>query len=875
MISPPRYSQKFLRWFCREDYLEEIEGNLTEVFEHEYKISPARARRNFRWNVIKHFRPSFIRRFKTPLGNIINDMLKHNLLITFRNFQKYKSTFLINLAGLSTGLATVFFVYLWVNDEWSKNKFNANDEKLYQVFQNSRESDGTITTGAGTAGVLADALVAEIPEVETAVQVMPPSWFNSRALVIYNGKRVKVWHQYASKDFFKVFTTDVIRGDVKTALSKKNDVLISEDLATRLFGTVDDAVGKMMEVRERMDGTLYEITGVYRLPSNVTEQYDLLMNYEDFQETHPWLKEWGNSDPRTFVVLKDQVDASVVNEKIHDFMKGKEKESRKTLWLQRYSDTYLYGRYEDGKVAGGRIEYVQLFVAIAIVILAIACINFMNLSTARATRRMKEIGVKKAIGARRGSLTMQFLTESMSLAMLSALLALGIVWILIPPFNQLTGKQIVLTFTPDFLLSAVTIIAITGIISGSYPALYLSKFKAGEVLKGRLRNSIGELFARKGLVVFQYAISFVLIVGVMIVYRQIDYVQSRNLGYDRQHIIHFDLEIEPTSDENYFAAGGGFQKNVETVMNEIRVLPGVIEVANHYHDVTGDHGGLGGVDWEPGDDDVKMSFNNLEVGYEFLPLLGVQMAEGRNYSREFSDEQSKIIFNETAIKRMGLKNPVGQTIRLWGRERQIIGVVKDFNYESLYEEVKPVLVQLVPQVPRIMAKLEGERMADGIAAIKAVYEKHNPGLAFEYKFLEDDYNALYQSEQRVSVLSRIFAGLAIMISCLGLYGLTAFTAERRMKEISVRKVFGASEISIMRLLSSEFTLLVVFAMLIGAPLIWIAGRQWLSGFAYRSDLSVWYFVIGAVSIFLITLITVSMNTIRAARVSPAQTLRSE
>jgi putative ABC transport system permease protein len=442
-------------------------------------------------------------------------------------------------------------------------------------------------------------------------------------------------------------------------------------------------------------------------------------------------------------------------------------------------------------------------------------------------------------------------------------------------FNTFTGKQVVITFSPGLVVIMLTVIVITGIISGSYPALYLSRFKAGEVLKGKIRNSIGELLARKGLVVFQYVISFMLIVGVIIIYQQVEFVQSKNLGYDRSHIIHFDLELEPTTDENYFAPGGPFEKHVETVMNEIRTIPGVVEVANHYHDVTGDHGGLGGVDWEPGDEDVKMGFNNLEVGYEFIPLLGVQMAEGRNYSRKFSDERSKIIFNETAIKRMGLKNPIGHTIRLWGQERQIIGVVKDFNYESLYEEVKPVLIQLVPQVPRIMVKLEGSRMSESIAAIRKLYEKHYPGLVFEYKFLEDDYNALYRSEQRVSVLSRIFAGLAIVISCLGLYGLTAFTAERRMKEISVRKVFGASEISIMRLLSSEFTLLVVVAMLIGVPLVWLAGQQWLSGFAYRSELSPWYFIIGALAIFLITLITVSMNTLRAARVSPAETLRSE
>jgi putative ABC transport system permease protein len=875
LTTPPKHSLKFLRWFCREDCIEEIEGNLVEVFERECERSPKHARRNFTLSVIKHFRPAFMRRFKTRIGNNVIDMLKHNVLITFRNFMKYKSTFMINVSGLTIGLATVFFVYLWVRDERSMNRFNANDDRLYRIFQTTKETDGTISTGGGTPGILADALAAEMPEVETAVSVVPPSWFNSPTVVIYNDKKFKVPQQYAGKNFFKVFTANVIRGDVNTALSKKYNVLLSEDFANRLFGNVDESLGKMIDLRWGMEDHLYEVTGVFRLPSNVTEHYDLLLNYEDFLDRKPWLKEWGNSDPETYIVLKNGTNPEAVSAKLSGFLMTKQHKEEKGLMMQRYSDTYLYNRYEGGRPVGGRIEYVRLFTVIAIVILVIACINFMNLSTARATRRLKEVGVKKAVGARRGALAGQFLVESISLATMSALLAVFIVWLLMPSFNSLTGKHLVLMFEPEFISYALLIVAITGFISGSYPALYLSKFRAGEVLKGKIRNSLGELIARKGLVMFQYAMSFMLIVGVIIIYKQIEFVQSMNLGYNREHVIHFDMEIEPSSDPNFFAPGGAFQQKVETMMNETKSIPGVVGVANFYHDVTGDHGGLGGVDWEPGDKDVNMSFNNLEVGYDFLSILGIEMAQGRNYSREYSGEESKIIFNETAIKKMGLKDPIGQTIKLWGQDRQIIGVVKDFHYESLYQELKPVLVQLVPQTPRIMVKLEGDKMNESISLLRQLYEKHFPGFPFEYKFLEDDYNALYASEQRVSTLAQVFAVLAVLISCLGLYGLTAFTAERRMKEISVRKVFGASEISIMRLLSSEFTTLVLAAMVVGTPLILFAGRSWLSGFAYKTEVSWWYFVAGAVTIFLITVITVSMNTVRASRVNPAETLRSE
>jgi predicted permease len=872
---PPRYSLRFLRWFCREDCLEEIEGNLTEIFEKEYDESPDLARRNFTRRVIGHFRPAFIRRFKIGLLSNFTTMFRHNVVITLRNFMKYRSSFFINIAGLSSGLATVFLVYLWVNDEWNMNRYNSKDERLFQVMQNIVNGDGAIRTGDGTAGILYEAIAGEVPEVEAAVAVVPPSWFNTASRLTYRDKKLKVPRQFVSNDFFRIFDVDVIRGNRETALENKYGLLISEQLAHQLFGNAEEAVGKVVDWLSGYTEHAYEITGVFRLADKVTEHYDVIANYELFLEEKPWLKEWGNSDPNTFILLKEGTDVTAAAVKVNELMKKNDPQHEKSLFLQRYSDRYLYGRYDNGRVAGGRIEYVRLFVIIAAVILAIACINFMNLSTARATRRMKEIGVKKALGARRGSLTTQFLTESLALAAISAGFAIVLVWLLLPGFNSLTDKHITLTSNPILLGIVLVIVTLTGFISGSYPALYLSRFRAGEALKGKMKNSFGELIARKGLVIFQYTTSFILIVGVIVIYRQIKYVQEMNLGYNREHIIHFDLEIEKNDDPNYFNPGGPWEQSVETLMNEVSRVPGVAKVANYYHDVTGDHGGLGGVDWEAGDRDEKMGFNNLEVGYDFIPILDVQILEGRNYSREFANETSKIIFNETAIKMMGLKEPIGHTIRLWGQEREIIGVVKDFHYESLYTEVKPCLIQLVAGAPKIMVKLEGSAMQEAIEGVKKIYERKTGGLAFEYRFLDDDYNALYASEQRVSSLSKIFAGLAILISCMGLSGLMAFTVERRMKEISVRKVFGASSISIMRLLSSEFTWLVTVAMLVGVPMVWFASTIWLDAFAYRASIAWWYFAAGAGVILVITFVAVSMSTVRASNVNPAERLRSE
>lgn len=796
-------------------------------------------------------------------------MFHHNLLLIYRNFKRFKSTFFINLIGLSTGLACALLIYLWVNDELSVDRFNEKDGRLYQVMQSGIEA---------TPGLLAKALAEEMPEVEYAASVVPSSWFSNKGVLAFEDVRVKAAGQFVGKDYFNLFTCKIITGDRNNVLSDKHSIAISKELAIHFFKSPENALGKTMKWTQDAISDLFHITAVFeKPPHNATNQFDVVLSYDLFFENRPGLQEWGNSDPRTFVVLKEGTDLSQFNTKVAGFLKTKDASSRSTLFLQRYSDRYLYGRYENGVPAGGRIEYIRLFSIIAVFILVIACINFMNLSTAKASRKIKEVGIRKAIGAGRKALIAQYLGESMVMTFLSLLIALILVQILLPSFNGITGKHLALIFDTTVVTSLLAITFFTGFISGSYPALYLSGFKPAEVLKGKLVTAVGELWARKGLVVFQFAVSVILIVSVMVVYKQITYVQSKNLGYSRDNILHFEIEIKNDNDPAFFELGGKQERNVETFLNKVKDMPGVIGAANFYHNLTGGHGELGGVDWEAGTEDEKKGFSNLEVGYDFIETLGIEMAAGRSYSRDFNStsETSKIIFNEEAIRMMGLKDPIGKTIRLWGRERQIIGVAKNFHFESLYEDLKPCLIQLEPRVNNILVKIRAGAETETIGRLQQLYRAENSGLAFDYRFLDDDYQALYASEKRVSILSQYFAVLAIVISCLGLFGLAAFTAERRQKEIGIRKVLGSSVMGIVYLLSGDFTKIVLTAIVIALPISYFIARQWLDAFAFKITLEAWYFAGAGLAALLIAWLTVGTQALKAANINPSKCLKEE
>ena len=792
-------------------------------------------------------------------------MFTKNIRITWRNLVKDRQFTLLNLVGLSTGLACSLLLWLWVSDERSVDKFNEKDQHLYQVMVNTKGNSG-IETMPYTPGLLAKTLKEEIPEVEYSVPVLPAFWFPFKGVMTSGDTRIKASGQYAGKDYFNVFTMPLLAGNKNQVLNDKYGVVISEEVARKFFNTTNGVVGKSLKWDNGELSGLFTVSGIFKSnPLSATQQFDLIFSYDLLMEKRPGLLKWSNQDPLTFVILKNNTDITQLNHKIRDFVQKKDKNAGLDLFLTHFSDQYLYGKYENGVQAGGRITYVKMFSIIAVLILLIACINFMNLSTAKASRRMKEIGIKKVMGASRGTLVMQYIGESMLMSFLSLALAVVFVFLLLPVFNDITGKQLTLRVSTEMILVVTGITFLTGLVAGSYPALYLSGFNPVAVLKGKLNTSFGEVMVRKGLVVFQFTLSVVFIAAVLIVYKQLSFIQSKNLGYSRDHLIHFEIPLQEDSASLSHAAA---------FVNELKNVPGVVNASSYYHNLMGAHGGTSSLQWPGKDPNTKIGFSNLEVGYNFLETAGINIKEGRNFSAN-SNAQKEIVLNEAAIKSMGLKDPVGKIIKLWGDDRQIVGIAADFNFESLYESVGPCFFQAFPVMPNIMIRVNGGTEESTIAGIRKAYQQFNPGMAFEYRFLDEDYQVLYASEMRIGKLSRYFAGLAIIISCLGLFGLAAFTAQRRQKEISIRKVVGASVSGLTLLLSKDFFKLVLIAVVIAFILVWWGMNNWLDQFAYRIHIGADVFLITIGAISLITILTVSFQAIKAAIANPVRYLRGE
>ena len=791
-------------------------------------------------------------------------MFKHSLLLIYRNYKRFKSTFFINLIGLSTGLACTLAIYLWVNDELHFDKFHENDKRLFQVMENWREANGIITKPE-TPHQLAAALMTEMPQVEYATIATPPAFFPKFTLT-YNNNNLRATGKFVGKDYLKIFSFPLSQGDKNQVLADRNSLVISEEMTLKLFGTTENIIGKSLEWETMGIKKQVFISGVFKgVPANSSEEFDFLLSFEAFEKDVMNMSiNWDMPEPfYTYVVLKDGTDVKLFNQKVAGFIQNKtDKASHRTLFLAPYSDKYLYGKFENGVPVGTRIEYVKLFSIIAIFILVIACINFMNLSTAKASRRIKEVGIKKALGASRKTLIAQYLGESLLMALLSLTLAILIIQLVLPHFNQITGKQLSLHFNPNLVLAFLGITLVTGLVAGSYPAVYLSGFNPVTVLKGKLPRSWGELLARKGLVVFQFTLSVIFLVSVLVVYKQIQYVQTKNLGYDKDNIITFEVEGKVTA-------------NVDAFLSQIKNIPEVVNVSSKLDKFIGGFGGPenGQITLEG----KQMPFNSIRVNYDMVETLGIPVLAGRTFSREFGADTKRKIVNEAFVTALDLKDPIGKVVKgEGGMGFEIIGVVKDFHYKSLHEKVVPFMFTLEPEAATvILARIKAGREKETIAAIQQFYRTFNPGFVFDYQFLDEDYQAQYVAEQRVGTLSKYFAGLAIIISCLGLFGLAAFTAEKRRKEIGIRKVLGASEQSIIYLLSGEFSKLVLMAIVIALPVSWLATRHWLNNFAYRIDLHWWYFIGAALTSLFIAWLTVGIQAAKAAKINPAHSLKDE
>ncbi len=859
--NPPKLPWAYLKWFCKSEYLPDVEGDLLEYYDRRVgELGRRKANWLFVKDVLLLFRPGMIRSISEYQKLRIMDLLLHSFKVSLRNFKKYRSSFFINLLGLSSGLACVLFIFLWVQDELAVDKFHSKSNRLYQLLENV-DQDGGMITRTTTAGLTSPGLMEDFPEIEIAVST---TWNWSNALFI-GDKSVTANGLYAHDGFFHIFDWGEVQGNLDQLLSEPNNIVLSYQLARNLFGE-EDPIGQTVE----LDGEeSYQVSGVFKgLPEASTIQFEYVIPFSKFFSDNEWSQNWYNTAFSTYILFKEGTDVAAFNEKVYEYIREKTEgnANHRSPFATSFGDYYLNGKYENGVQAGGRIEYVRLFSAIAMFILIIACINFMNLSTARASRRLKEIGVKKTVGAARHSLIIQFLSESLLLMGISMVVALLFAWLLLPQFNLITGKTLALTFTTELVVGVLIILLGAGLLAGSYPAFYLSKFKPIAVLKGTLNTSTGETWARTGLVTLQFTLSIVLIVSVIVVFQQIQFTQNKNLGYEKDSILIMDVK------------GGLYDSlNYSTFLRELSEVPNVVAASGANHDMTGHNGGTYGIHWPGKDPNDRTEFERMICKHGFIEMLGMEVVEGRTFSEDFkTTDWDKIIFNEAAIAFIGMEDPIGQKVTLWGNEVEIIGIVKDFHFDSFHEKIKPAFLYLEDDDTwYIMAKLAAGEEKETIIAIEELHQQMNPGFELDYRFLDEDYQELYEAENRVSALSGYFATIAVIISCLGLFGLASFSLERRSKEIGIRKVLGSSELSLSKKLIFNLTKMVFIAVLIGLPVSYLIADSWLQSFVFRISLELWFFAVAGLITLVIAFITVGFQAIKAARLNPVEFLKDE
>ncbi|MBT1696157.1 ABC transporter permease [Fulvivirgaceae bacterium PWU4] len=814
-------------------------------------------------------------------------MYRHYLTVAMRNLARYKAFSAINITGLALGMTCCLFIFLWVQDEKRVDNFHTNGETLYNVYQ-TIYADGQVNADystsyrnrEGRSRILIDGVRQAVPEIEhmsfyaTGYEL---PWGHAETFQV-GDKLYKLEGSRASEDFLTMFSYPVIAGNAKTALKDLSSIAISRKMAEMFFDTPEKAIGQSMRYENRLD---LVVTAVFEnVPAHSTLKFDFLLNWE----SHMTRLEWATGSMRTMVQLSKTADIQTVETKMNRFLQAqldKKEPVKIQLGLQPYRDQYLVSNFVNGKPHGGRIEYVNIFTGVAIFILIIACINFMNLATARSVKRAKEVGVRKVVGSSRSSLIGQFLGEAIVLSFLALIVSLALVHLLLPAFNTFTGKQIV---SPITSLSSWIILAalmlFTGFVAGSYPALYLSSLKPARILKGVMKFSNGALWFRKGLAVFQFVISIVLLIVTVVISRQTSYVQHTHLGYNRENLIYIRVEGELSKYDKYLA----FKEQashmpgvalVDRSSEAPHAMGFVVDVNDGQRETIDDSDAI---KWEGKERGASMGFKPVSVGFDFLKIMNLQIAEGRDFSRDVStDSADAFMVNEEAVKQMGMKDPIGKWVSAWNKKGHIIGVLKNYHTHSLHEPIKPLIVDVkeYEYFGVIIARTEPGKTREALASLEQVYKAINPNYPFDYQFLDQEYEKLYRNEAVVARLSNVFAVLAILISCLGLLGLVIFAAEQRTKEIGIRKVLGATVGNIVTLLSKDFVKLVAISFIIAAPVGGFLMQQWLDGFAYKIDLAWWIFVFAGGAALLVALFTVSFQAIAAALTNPVKSLRSE
>jgi len=790
-------------------------------------------------------------------------MFKNYLKTAFRNLSRHKGYSFINISGFAIGIACCILIFLWVQDELSYDRFHEHSDDLYRVVEHQIQSSGEMFPIARTQYPLGQALVDKYPEFISFTHYSP----TSRVLITYGDKKIyESGLAWTDPSFFEMFTFPLLQGDPKTVLSSKNSILISEEMVEKYFMDIDP-IGQTLTIQNSID---LVVSGVFKkIPTNSHLQFDFLGNFEKLLDFTGLTREWHSNNYYTYVQLAANTPYEETNKKIYNFLQSIFPDSNYTKYLlQPVNDIHLYSYFQIdlGGVSAKRDKYVYMFSIIAVFVLLIACVNFINLTTARSSGRSLEIGIRKVVGANRSNLMRQFLGESLLISILALLIAIGLVILLLPAFNILSGKTLSLaTLNIPILLSVLFgLILVTGILSGSYPAFLLSSILPVKALKGSLKLGSKKSTFRKVLVTFQFSLSIALILGTFVVYRQLNFVQEKNLGYTQEHVI-------------YLSEGGAFWQKYDTFKEELLQHSDILGVTAASSVPTFTVTSTTGVSWEGKDPEDKILFTHFTVDYDYFETLGMDMVQGRSFSKEFSTDMTEAyVLNETGAAKTGLKDPIGKSFTLWDRKGTIVGVVKDYNFKSLHTKIEPLLHRLWGRNYRhVLIQVKSGDMAQSLKAIEQIYSKHNPGFPFEYRFLDEELNQLYLNDQQTAKVFQTFMILALFISCLGLFGLASFMAAQRTKEIGIRKVLGASVSAIFVLQLKEFAKWVLLANAVAWPLGYLVMNRWLKNFAYRTDIALWIFAASGILGFVIAVMTVSYQSLKASIANPVDSLKYE
>jgi predicted permease len=793
-------------------------------------------------------------------------MFRNYLITAVRSLIRQKGFSLINILGLAIGLACALLILLWVQDELSYDRFHEHADRLYRVEEDqyySGEVYHVNVTPYPSGPVWKD----EIPEIEDACRYQWPSGmlFTYGEKAFYEGGCVAV-----DSTFFNLFTYDFLHGNKVSALVQPYSAVLTEEAADKYFGE-ENPIGKSLRANNKYEFT---VTAVLKsLPKNSINQFGILVPFDFLKETGQYQDHWGSNSIRTYIKLYENAVIDSVDSKLTAVVKLHNEETTTDFMAAPFTRIHLHQYWGYGHDPGA-IVFVFIFSAIAIFVLLIACINFMNLSTAKSSTRAREIGLRKASGASKRAVIIQFFGESVLLAFISLIFALIIVSSILGVFNNVSGKELDFNslLTPQFIIAMVLVTLIAGLISGIYPALYLSAFRPIKVLKGDLSAGMKSGWFRKVLVVVQFTLSVFLIIGTVIIYRQLNYMKSKDLGYDKENLFYFQMR-------------GEIKDNYQTIKDAFLRDPQVLGVSSASHQPHQIGSNSGGGDWDGRDPDLSVLIGTNIVDYDFIETMKIGLKDGRSFSREFpgdmasqEDTSANFMINEVLEEIMEKENAVGERFSMWGMEGRIIGVMKDFNYHSVRTKIEPLMFFLAPidWLSWMVVRVAPGDLTRTMDNLEDTWNEIMPGYPFDYNFVDDSIDRMYRTEERLGDLLKYFTILAIIIACLGLFGLASFTAEQRTQEIGVRKVMGARVRTVMLLLSKEFSLLVIISCLIAIPTSFLVMKKvFLQNFEYRTDMAWWIFLAASLAALLIAVLTVSYQAARAALTNPADALRYE